>query len=150
MKAEKLFSEAEQARRSFVRMAGAEGFSEGEIEERWPGIERWAGKERNAELWKGSVLGAGDDESVDEIVESMDAYDLEFMTYMEPEDYLAKVAAEMAEWDRQLKSMINVYAAYCAKEGMSNDEIVGAVANVLGREVPEAEDDDPFGDDTLE
>lgn len=148
-KAEDLFMEALSAQRWFIHMAGEEGFSEGDVEERWFEIARWRSKERNAELWKASVLG-DDDESIDEVVESLDKLDLELMTYMEPEDELEQTRNLMVEYDRQLKGMVNAYAVHCSKNGMSNREIIEAVAKILGRELPMPEEEDPFADETLE
>ncbi len=149
-KAEELFSEVELAQRQFISMAEAEGLSEREIRKRWLYIVEWGMKERNAELWKTSLLGALD-EGVDEVVESMDKLDEDLMTYAEPEDLLEQTEALMVELDRRFQQTMKAYAALHSEKGMSLPEITRAAAKALGRDLPDPEDeDDPFADDTLE
>lgn len=149
-KAEELFSEADLAQRVFVHMAEAEGLSEREIRKRWLYIVEWGMKERNAELWKQNLLYALDDEDIHEVVESMDKLEEEVMTYVEPEDLLEQTEALLVEYDRRFKEMMTAYASILAGQGMSVAEITRSVAKLLGRELPDQEDDDPFADDTLE
>jgi leucyl aminopeptidase len=149
-KAEDLFFEAKSAQRQFVIMAEAEGLSEREMRARWLDIVDWGSKERSAELWKANLAAALDDEEIHEVVESMDKLEEELMTYVEPEDLLEQTEALMVQYDRQLKELMIAYGSHLAGKGMSVRDVARAVAKVLGRKLPDAEDDDPFADDTLE
>ena len=145
-KAEELFAAAESASKAFIKMAEDEGLSRREIQRRWMTIVDWGMKERNAEIWK-QQLAYDLDETTEEIIEDMDKREEDLMTYVQPEDELENLEAQLAKMFEYMQRLMTLYVQLGTEQGIPRDELQRKYNKILGHDAKLPEETDIFDED---